>query len=234
MESVPLNDRVERAVIQVLSTGMKISFDDILQFIFIKFPNALTPDTDSVMTVLKEYATKTKDGKWLLKASIKRRLTEHDTVVELLCKLGEIEGFLVYGDTPARRTGLKLDGISKLDRVKEIDVIWHKNGKVFYEFEVEHSTAISEAIIRGANIPYDVKRFIIIPEEREQFLARRLDEPLLKERLMSDKWGFIRYGDLENFSNKRKKTDTFDLTKFEALSKSPKKLSDSRIDKYLS
>lgn len=234
LESVPLNDRVERAVIQVLSTGVKIPFDDILQFIFIKFPNALTPDTDSVMNILKEYGTKTKDGKWLLKASTRRRLTEHDAVVEALCNLGEIAGYSVYGDTPTRRTELKLVGIPRLDRVKEIDVIWYKNGRIYYEFEVEHSTAISEAIIRGANIPYDAKRFIIIPEEREQFLAKRIDEPLLKERLISDKWGFIRYDDLGNFYSKQKKTETFDLTKFDALSKTPKRLTDSRIDKYLS
>jgi DNA modification methylase len=232
LESVPLNDRIERAVIQVLSTGMKISFDEILQFIFTKFPNALTPDTESVMTILKEYANKTKDGKWLLKPIIKQIVSQHDMMVETLCKLGAMSGFSVYGDIANRRTGLKLSDIPNLDRVRQIDVLWYRNGKIFYEFEVEHSTAISEAVIRGSNIPYKIKRFILIPEEREHFLARRMAEPFLKERLISDEWKFIRYGDLESFYDENKKSRIIDLSEFESLSKNPKRSVDSQLDKY--
>jgi hypothetical protein len=233
LDSVPLNDRVEKAVIQVLSTNLKISFDEILEFIFIKFPNALTPDTDSVMSILKEYGTKTKDGKWLLKPIIKQRLGQHNDIVEILCKLGEMSHYSVYGDTPTRRTELRLRDIPKIDRVKEIDVLWYKDGKIYYEFEVEHSTAISEAVIRGSNIPYNTKRFIVIPEERESFLARRIEEPFLKERLISDGWMFIRYGDLEQFYSEYKKSNILDLNKFDNLSKIPKKTIDGRIDKYV-
>lgn len=233
LETVPLNDRVEKTVIQVLSTNVKTSFDDILQFIFTSFPNALTPDTDSVMAVLKEYANKTKDGKWLLKPTIRRRLGQHDMIVEMLCKLGETSGYSVYGDIPTKRTELKLHGIPNLNRIREIDVLWYKDGKICYEFEVEHSTAISEAIIRGSNIPYNVKRFIIIPEERERFLARRIEEPFLKERLISDGWKFIRYEDLENFYNDLRKSNVMDLNKFNGLSKMPKKIVSSRIDEYI-
>jgi len=233
LESVPLNDRVEKTVIQVLSTGVKIAFDEILQFLFTKFPNALTPDTDSVMRILKEYSNKTKDGKWLIKPVIRQRLGQHDAIIEMLCKLGEMSNYSVYGDTHTRRTELRLRDIPKLDRVKEIDVLWYKDGKIYYEFEVEHSTAISEAIVRGSNIPYMIKRFIITPEERENFLAKRIEEPLLKERLTSDRWGFIRYGDLENFYNENKKSNTMNLNKFESLNKMPKKMVDSQIDKYV-
>jgi DNA modification methylase len=232
LESVPLNDRVESTVIQVLSTGLKISFDDILQFIFTQFPNALTPDTDSVMNILKEYGTKTKDGKWLLKPAIKDSLGQHDNIVEVLCKLGEMANFSVYGDTPTRRTALSLRDIPKIDRVKEIDVLWYKNGRVCYEFEVEHSTAISEAIIRGANIPYKTKRFIVIPKEREHYLAKRIDEPFLKERLISDEWGFIRYGELESFYTAHKKSNEIELEIFDRLNKPPKKIVDGKIDDY--
>lgn len=233
LDSVPLNDRVEKTVIQVLSTGIKTSFDDILQFIFTKFPNAMTPETESVMSILKQYGQKTKDGKWLLKPIIKRSLDQHDTIVEILCKLGEKCGFSVYGDTASRHTDLKLHGISRPERIKQIDVLWHKNGKVNYEFEVEHSTAISEAVIRGSNIPYDTKRFIVIPEEREEFLARRIEEPFLKERLTSDGWGFIRYGDLQGFYEKHKKSSTTDLKEFDRLSRKPRKMIDTKIDKYV-
>jgi hypothetical protein len=233
LESVPLSDRVESTVIQVLSTNVKISFDDILQFIFTKFPNALTPDTDSVMSVLKEYGAKTKDGKWLLKPAIKDSLDQHDNIVEMLCKLGEIADFSVYGDTAARRTELSLYDIPKIDRVKKIDVLWYKNRRVHYEFEVEHSTAISEAVIRGANIPYKTKRFIVIPKEREHYLAKRIDEPFLKERLISDGWGFIRYDELESFYMSHKKSNRIDIDAFDRLNKPPKKIVDGKIDEYI-
>ena len=81
-------------------------------------------------------------------------------------------GFEVYADVPEYR-GTKLDlplSKEKIDRIREIDALWLKNNEVAYEFEVENSTGISDAIIRGSNIPStDVKRFIVIPEERTFF-----------------------------------------------------------------
>ena len=84
--------------------------------------------------------------------------------------------------------------MTNLDRVKQIDVIWLDEGRVKYEFEVENTTAITEAIVRGSNIPHNtIKRLIIIPKEREKLLYRKLDEPILKESLIRDNWQFIFY-----------------------------------------
>ena len=70
---------------------------------------------------------------------------------------------------------------TNLDRVKQIDVIWHDDGRVKFEFEVENTTAITEAIVRGSNIPHDkIRRIIVIPEERERLLHRKLEEPMIK------------------------------------------------------
>ena len=44
------------------------------------------------------------------------------------------------------------DSVS-LDRIRQIDVLWLEDGRIRYEFEVENTTGISEAIIRGSNIP---------------------------------------------------------------------------------
>ncbi|MFQ6119492.1 MAG: DNA methyltransferase, partial [Methanosarcinales archaeon] len=51
LEKIPLNERIERAVVDVLRREVIVTFDDILQEIYIKFPNALTPETQSVKSV---------------------------------------------------------------------------------------------------------------------------------------------------------------------------------------
>jgi 16S rRNA G966 N2-methylase RsmD len=232
LERVPLSERVEKAVINKLNSELKITFDDILQEIFIRFPNSLTPVTSSIESVLSEYAEKVKDGKWRLKTSVKSRENEHDKIIECICQIGEKLGFDVYGDTVGRRKKLtfKVDE-EKLARIQEIDALWYRNGTIQYEFEVENSTGITEAIVRGANIGYSVKRIIIIPEERDALLARKLREPALTERIAEDKWLFVRYADFYKFyaKSKRGKPNPKDL---ENLHKLPKSTRTNPLDDY--
>jgi hypothetical protein len=70
---VSLADRVETAIVDFLRRKVKISFDDVLQEIFIKFPNAMTPETQNIKEILREYATPTKEGNWILKPQVKIR-----------------------------------------------------------------------------------------------------------------------------------------------------------------
>ena len=170
----------------VLDKNVKASFDDVLQDVFIQFPNALTPDTEDVASILKEYATKTSDGNWMLKPGERNRESEHNLMICHLAELGKKSGHQVWiglqeqkfrvNDKPLSEMcdfipafqGVPQDGVG-LDRIKQIDVLWLKHGR--YEFEVESTTGISEAIIRGSNIPEQLnpKRFIVIPGARERF-----------------------------------------------------------------
>ena len=164
----------EKAVIGVLTRNYQITYDDIIQEIFIKFPNSLTPDTSDIKTVLETYAEKIKGGKWRLKPLVRQRENEHDSIVENVCILGEKCGFEVYGDTTKRRSKLTFNFPKRnIERIQEIDALWYKDGKIQYAFEVENSTGNTEAIVRGANITYPVKRIIIIPEERESLLLKK-------------------------------------------------------------
>ena len=218
-----LTDRVERAVINVLDRKVKVSLDDILQVIFIEFPNALTPDAQSVKTVLEEYATKTKDGNWMLKPgySEKERTSQHSRMIYYLAKIGKKIGYEIWIGQREQGESYNKTRLSDLcdplptfrfivsddltlDRIKQIDVIWHESGRIKYVFEVENTTGITDAIIRGSNIrsaapgvTLDIKKYIVIPESREALLAKKLEEPIIKESLRKDVWGFIRYGDLE-------------------------------------
>lgn len=239
LELVPLGDRMETAVINVLNRKVKISFDDILQEIFIQFPNAMTPDTQKIKDILSEYAFKTADKKWMLKPIVKTRESQHNSMIFKLGVLGKKAGFDVWiGQKEQGYTyaNIKLSELctnqnpvfrfipsQNLDRVKQIDVLWYKEDRIYFEFEVEHTTTITEAIIRGSNIPNDlVRRFIVIPKERKKFLFKKLEEPILKENVQNYNWGFIFYENIDALfitHQKKKKMEIKDLIKAAEKSK---------------
>jgi len=239
LEILPLADRVETAIVDVLRRKVKISFDDVLQEIFIKFPNALTPETQNIKELLQEYATQTKDGNWTLKPQVRVRESQHSEIIYYLALLGKKAGFDVWIGQREQGEIFNKKRLSSfvtnkspvwrfiptmnLDRIKQIDVIWHDEGRVRYEFEVENTTAITEAIVRGSNIPHDdIRRIIVIPEEREKLLFKKMKEPMLNESITKNKWKFLFYGDVKRFFDKNNKSKKIDLDSFEKLFKLPK------------
>jgi len=106
----------------------------------------------------------------------------------------------------------------KIDRIREIDAVWLKNNEIVFEFEVENSTGISDAIIRGSNIPStDVKRFIVIPEERKNLLLMKIAEPILKENIEQYKWNFIFYDTFISFYEKSRQRKTIEASEIDRL-----------------
>jgi len=219
LDRASLSERVEGTIIDVLNRRIVVSFDDILEEIFTKFQNALTPDTQSIKAILEEYAEKT-DGRWQLKKEMRLRQTQHNQIIEMLADLGKKAGLEVYADLPEYK-GKKLDlslSKDKIDRIREIDALWLKSGEVIYEFEVENSTGISDAIIRGSNIPSTtVKRFIIIPEERKNLLMMKIAEPILKENIEQYRWNFIFYDTFLSFYEKCRQKKTVEANEIDML-----------------
>jgi DNA modification methylase len=219
LDRVPLSERVEAITVDILNREIKVSFDDVLQQVYLRFTNALTPDTQSIKEALEEYAEKTKDGKWRLKPKIKQRESEHDSMVEILAILGKKAGFEVYADLSGWRETLELPLLQEnLDRIKEIDVIWYNKNEISYEFEVENTTGITEAIVRGSNIPSTkTKRYVVIPEERQNLFYRKISEPMLKERVEEYGWQFIFYDSLKTFYERNKRSKEIQISDFEKL-----------------
>ncbi len=221
-KQVPLSDRVEKVVIDMLRGNIKVTFDEILQKLFITFPNGLTPDTKGVIEVLKEYATTTGDGRWRYKPEVNYRDSEHSKMIYYLSEIGKKAGYKVWigskeqGDTfrneklskYCTEPNLKLFGFSgdELRRIETIDVLWHENSSVKFVFEVENSTSITSAIERASHIPegYELKRFIVIPEERQKMLERKMNEPMFQEGYNKYKWQTIHYDALKDFYNLHK------------------------------
>jgi hypothetical protein len=236
---VTLADRVETAIVDVLRRKVKIAFDDVLQEIFIRFPNALTPETQNIKEILREYAKPTKDGNWILKPQVKIRESQHTEMIYYLALLGKKAGLDVWigqkeqGETYDNRKLYDLvtnkDPLWRylptmsMDRIKQIDVLWHNEGRLKFEFEVENTTAITEAIVRGSNIPHEtLKRLIVIPDEREGMLFRKMKEPMLNENIIKNNWKFLFYTDIKNFFEKNIKSKKIKINDFEKLFKLPK------------
>ena len=221
-KQVPLSDRVEKVVIDMLRGNIKVTFDEILQKLFITFPNGLTPDTKGVIEVLKEYATTTGDGRWRYKPEVNYRDSEHSEMIYYLSEIGKKAGYKVWigskeqGDTfkneklskYCTESNLGLAGFScdELCRIAMIDVLWYEGLSVKFIFEVENSTSITSAIERASHIPeeYEVKRFIVIPEERQRMLERKMNEPMFQEGYNKYKWQTIHYDALKDFYNLHK------------------------------
>ena len=239
LEKIPLRERVEKAVINVLNREIKVSFDEVLQEIFISFPNALTPHTQNVKEVLNEYAEKTADGKWWLRQSVILRAKEHNKFIYYIATLGKKLGYKIwiglkeqseyFDDQKLEPLCDEKDLIAsdiepeRLERVRNIDCLWYKESKIFWEFEVENTTGITESIVRGANIPtLEVKRVIVIPDEREGLLYKRLQEPILKEQIEKHNWKFVFYRTLEQTFEENKKKKDIDISVIERIFRIPR------------
>lgn len=219
LDRVPLSERVEAMTMNVLNKEITVSFDDVLQQIYLKFTNALMPEAQSIRKALEEYAERTSDGKWRLSTKTKERESEHDPIVAMLATIGKKAGLEVHADLAEWRGEIKLNySKENLDRIKEIDVIWFDESKITHEFEVENTTGIMEAIVRGSNIPEKiVKRYVVIPEERKDFFDRKISEPMIKERISDYNWQFIFYDALKEFFEKHEKNKEIDISEFEKI-----------------
>lgn len=221
IEKIPLSDRVEKAVLSVLERIIKVEFTDVQQEVLLNFPNALTPDSEDIIEFLEEYSEKTKDGKWRLKPIVKLREREHSQMIYYLMWIGSRLGYKVYSGHPkssleGRKAselknfitiGKKMGEISgdRLKRVKKIDVVWIKDSLINSVFEVENTTGITDSLVRVSNIPYSTNNHIVIPEEREKLLIRKIKEPLFGQYFKKGNWKIIFYGKLEETFRKSKR-----------------------------
>jgi hypothetical protein len=210
-----LDERVENVVLDVLRSEVKIDFDEILRRVFEQFPNSLTPDTVSIDRILKEYGDKTSDGRWRLKPVVLIRESEHSVRIRELAELGKKFGYKVHvGKREQSDTvdGVKLKDINDevtptltgmtsatINRIRQIDLIWYKAGTIEAVFEVENTTGLTEALVRGSNVPYPCRRYVVLPDERADLMKRKLADPAFGERFTADGWDTMYYTPVHSF-----------------------------------
>ncbi len=211
LQTVPLSERVEQTVLRKLQERGRVTFTDMWKAISEEFPNALTTDSTSIKDALQAYARPAGRGEWLLKSEYNRdeirRL--HARMIAILAEIRKAQGGDVWigrpeqGDPlsegfPGRQGELRqyvsraslagLENAGNIEEVENIDVLWLQGDRMEAVFEVEATTSMTEALKRGSNVNPSVPKYLVIPQEREDQLARKLRSPLFGDRFQQDSW----------------------------------------------
>lgn len=217
LDQIPLSDRVEITLSRLLRRRRIVTFSEVMEALFTRFPNSLTPDIDP-MKYLDRYAIA--DGKkWKITPLFEGILRKHSQLIYMLAKLGKHFGFKIWVGKKEQTDvydnhrlnelcdfeKLTLKGFTEdsIQKVSNIDLLWFKGDVITYTFEVENTTAITDAIRRNKHIPYEnVMKVIVMPKEK--YLRNRIDELqrigiILPEEI--SRWKILYYDELENKYN---------------------------------
>lgn len=214
-----LTDRVEDTIIAILRRKVSVTLDDVLGEIFVKYPNGLTPDIKSISQILKKFANQS-NGKWLYKGNeTEKDFTRHTEMLYFLFEIGKKLGYQIFigkREQPESYNGKILSEYSdiiKLDklftdqeirrRVEMIDMLWIDRGdRVEYVIEVENSTNFTSGIQRASNLNEQIKKIMVLPNQREQeFLS--IKDPLFVESFNKYSWSYLFYSDVIKLKSMR-------------------------------
>ena len=82
-----------------------------------------------------------------------------------------------------------------MNRLSQIDLLWIKDDKIQYSFEVENSTKFISGIQRGSNLGKSTPKIMVMPDNRrKEFLNNK--DPLFIEQFKSYNWSYIFYSDI--------------------------------------
>ena len=102
--------------------------------------------------------------------------------------------------------------ISNIADAELMDVLWLGKERVSAAFEVESTTQMTEALKRGSGLDAGVKKYMVLPQDREGQLSNKLLSPLFKQAFQDHNWKPIYFEALEEtFSRgyRDMKIDTF-------------------------
>jgi 16S rRNA G966 N2-methylase RsmD len=226
LEAVPLTERVEETVFRCLHEKGRVTFTEVWDTVAREFPNSLTSDSTSIIEALDIYGRKVSGGWWMLKEEIRLSLTRHSELIALLAKIGDARGHGIWiGQREQRETviGLveeiklrdlvtakptTLKNVKNLRPVLDMDLLWLDGNTVVRAFEVECTTTMTSGLQRGSNLPADVPKTMVIPEERENDFERKMKSPLFSEHFAKDNWTLAYFNALrEAFTKTKAKTD---------------------------
>ncbi len=225
LNEIPLTERVEQTVYRQLHKKGKVTFTEVWDAVSTEFPNSLTSDSTSILDALKIYARQVTGGYWMLKPEIQQRVNEHNEMIAMLALIGKKQGFNIWigkreqqeKDHSIISQGKKLseymtlkrfkvDNAANHDVVENIDLLWIKGNKIAAVFEVESTTSMMSAIMRGSNVDASVDKFMVLPEEREAQLNNKMTSPLFREHFETENWKIV-YFDALRAAYVKEKTD---------------------------
>ena len=225
LNEIPLTERVEQTVYRKLHQKGKVTFTEVWDAVSTEFPNSLTSDSTSIMDALKIYARQVTGGYWMLKQEIDLRINQHSEIIATLASIGKKQGFDIWigrreqheKDYSIVSQGKKLseymtlkhfkvDNAANQDVIENIDLLWIKGNKIATVFEIESTTSMMSAIMRGSNVDASVDKFMVLPEEREAQFNNKMTSPLFREHFENENWKII-FFDALRVAHAKEKTD---------------------------
>ncbi len=212
---IPLDERIDLAIIQTLRQRPS-TLDQILDTLFTTFQDSFTPN-ESITSTIKKYADwDDTQSRWKIKPEEDLSERQLDTLhTQKQIKLAEIgikKGYKIWCPRPdtGKSVNLKrlcisgnfpISGLSNSEKIKLIDVLWIKDKKIKYAFEVENSTTITSALERCSPLPSsETKKIIVLPSQRKAKLASKMKTPFFKKWWDDEKWKRIWYEDLDKMT----------------------------------
>jgi hypothetical protein len=223
LNEIPLTERVEKTVYRKLHQKGKVTFTEVWDAVSTEFPNSLTSDSTSIMDALKIYARQVAGGYWMLKPEIQQRVNQHSEMIAMLALIGKKQGHDIWigrkeqpeKDHSIVSQGKKLaefmtvkrlhgDNAGNQEVIENIDLLWIKGNKIAAVFEVESTTSMMSAIMRGSNVDAEVDKYMVLPEEREAQLHNKMTSPLFREHFENENWKVIFFDALRAAYTKEK------------------------------
>ena len=231
LNEIPLTERVEQTVYRKLNQMGRVTFTQIWDAVSTEFPNSLTSDSTSILDALKIYARQVSGGNWMLKPEIRQRVNQHSELIVILALIGENQGYDIWigkreqsdkdnGLVAKGKTlreymtvnELKVSNARNQEVIEQIDLLWVEGGKIKALFEVESTTGMTSALMRGSNVDRTVDKFMVIPEEREPQFRNKMTSPLFKEHFENENWKLIYFDKLrQTYSQEKNQTDVYGL-----------------------
>ena len=231
LNEIPLTERVEQTVYRKLWQMGRVTFTEMWDAVSTEFPNSLTSDSTSIKDALSIYARPISGEYWLLKPEIQQRVNQHSEILAILALIGKKKGYSIWvgkREQHERDSGLaakgktlkeymtlkqlKVDNASNQSVIENIDLIWIKDKEIKAIFEIESTTTMTSALMRGSNVDERVDKFMVLPEEREGQLINKLTSPLFKDHFENENWQLIYFDTLRNAYTKQKtKLDVYSL-----------------------
>jgi 16S rRNA G966 N2-methylase RsmD len=205
LHEVPLSERVEQTVLRLLKSKGRITFTDAWEAVSIEFPNSLTSDSTSIKESLNQFSRQVSGGYWLLKPQINERERQHSEIIAILAQTGQSMGYKIWVgkkeqadsyemkplETYVTANVTQLSGVADLKTIEMIDLLWVKGNNVTAAFEVESTTTMTSALVRGSNLPPEIPKYLVIPEEREEQFQHKMKSPMFAERFAVDQWEIL-------------------------------------------